>query len=78
MTAKEYDLLCLLAANKGRVIPYAQIYESVGGDISSGNENTAIGFHICNLRENLYVASPDAPFEIRCVREVGYCFEVNN
>lgn len=78
LTAKEYDLLCLLAANKGRVIPYAQIYESVWGDISSGNENTAIGFHICNLREKLYAASPDSPFEIRCVREVGYCFEVNS
>lgn len=38
-----------------------QIYESVWGDISSGNENTAIGFHICNLREKLYAASPDAP-----------------
>lgn len=78
LTTKEYDLLCLLVANKGRVLTYAQIYGSVWGNISSGNENTAIGFHICNLREKLYAASPDAPFEIRCVREVGYCFEVNN
>lgn len=78
LTAKEYDLLCLLTANKGRVLTYAQIYESVWGDISSGNENTAIGYHICNLREKLYAASPNSPFEIRCVREVGYCFEVNN
>lgn len=78
LTAKEYDLLCLLTANKGRVLTYSQIYESVWGDISSGNENTAIGFHICNLREKLYTASPDLPFEIRCVREIGYCFEVNN
>lgn len=78
LTAKEYDLLCLLTANKGRALTYSQIYESVWGDISSGNENTAIGFHICNLREKLYAASLDSPFEIRCVREVGYCFEVNS
>lgn len=78
LTAKEYNLLCLLTANKGRVLTYSQIYESVWGDISSGNESTAIGYHICNLREKLYAASPNSPFEIRCVREVGYCFEVNN
>ncbi len=78
LKSKEYELLCLLTANKGRVLTYTQIYESVWGDISSGNENTAIGYHICNLREKLYAASPDSPFEIRCVREVGYCFEVND
>ena len=29
LTAKEYDLLCLLATNKGRVLTYDQIY--IGG-----------------------------------------------
>lgn len=78
LTAKEYELLCLLVANKGFVLTYQQIYEKIWGDDSSGGESTAIGYHIRNLREKLYAASPDAPFSIRCVREVGYCFEVHS
>jgi len=76
LTAKEYRILLLLAANKGRVLTYAQIYEQVWGDFTTGNENNTIGFHICNLREKLYRANPDAPFYIRSVREVGYSLEV--
>ena len=76
LTAKEYRILLLLATNKGRVLTYAQIYEQVWGDFTTGNENNTIGFHICNLREKLYRANPDAPFYIRSVREVGYCLDV--
>ncbi|WP_418482894.1 winged helix-turn-helix domain-containing protein [Dysosmobacter sp.] len=76
LTAKEYRILLLLAANKGRVLTYVQIYEQVWGDFTTGNENNTIGFHICNLREKLYRANPDAPFYIRSVREVGYSLEV--
>ena len=31
LTVKEYDILCLLAANKGRVLTYEQIYDKVWG-----------------------------------------------
>lgn len=78
LTAKEYDLLSLLVANKGRVLTYEQIYSKVWGDDAFGNESKSIGYHICNLREKLFEASPDAPFTIRCVRDVGYCFELND
>ena len=57
LTAKEYRILLLLATNKGRVLTYAQIYEQVWGDFTTGNENNTIGFHICNLREKLYRAT---------------------
>ena len=77
LTAKEYRILLLLATNKGRVLTYAQIYEQVWGDFTTGNENNTIGFHICNLCEKLYRANPDAPFYIRSVREVGYCLDVD-
>ena len=77
LTAKEYDLLCLLVANKGQVLTYDQIYQKVWGEDAYGDESNAIGCHIRNLREKLYEAEPDAPFIIRCVREVGYCFEEN-
>ena len=45
LTAKEYRILLLLATNKGRVLTYAQIYEQVWGDFTTGNENNTIGFH---------------------------------
>ena len=77
LTAKEYDLLCLLVANKGQVLTYDQIYRKVWGEDAYGDESNAIGCHIRNLREKLYEAEPNAPFIIRCVREVGYCFEEN-
>lgn len=44
MTAKEYDIFCLLVANKNRVLTYDQIYEKVWGDFSSGGERETIGF----------------------------------
>lgn len=78
LTTKEYDLLSLLVANKGRVLIYEQIYNQVWGADSFGNESKSIGYHICNLHEKLFEASPDAPFTIRCVRDVGYCFELND
>ena len=77
LTVKEYDLLCLLAANKGRVLTYAQIYERIWGEEALGNERNAVGCHIRDLRGKLREASPEAPFAIRCVREIGHCFEIN-
>ncbi len=54
------------------------IYRKVWGEDVYGDESNAIGCHIRKLREKLYEAEPDAPFTIRCVREVGYCFEVDS
>ena len=78
LTTKEYDLLCLLVANKGRVLTYEQIYQNVWGEVPLGNENNAVGCHIRNLREKLYEASPEAPFTIQCIREVGYRFDTES
>lgn len=78
LTAKEYDLLCLLVTNKGRVLTYNQIYDKVWGGDAFGNESNSIECHIRHLREKLYEAAPDAPFTIRCMRGVGYCFEMNS
>ena len=75
LTAKEYDLLCLLVYNKGHVLTYEQIYQKVWGEESLGRENNAVGCHIRNLREKLSQTSPSTSFYIRCVREVGYCLE---
>ena len=63
--------------NKGRVLTYGQIYQNVWGEEALGNENNVVKCHIRNLRDKLYAAVPDAPFVIRCIREVGYCLEVS-
>lgn len=78
LTAKEYEILTFLVANKGRVLTYDQIYQKVWGEEGFGGENNTVGCHVRNLREKLYEAEPDASFTIRCVREVGYCFEINS
>lgn len=75
LTTKEYDLFYLLVKNKGRVLTYEQIYRNVWGETAIGNECNAVKCHIHNLREKLYTAVPKTAFTIRCVREVGYCFE---
>ncbi len=78
LTVKEYALLCLLVSNIGQTLTYAQIYEKIWGEVYSGSENKIIKYHIYNLREKLYEQSSDEKFTIRCVREIGYCFEENS
>lgn len=78
LTAKEYALLCLLVANKGQVLTYEQIYQKVWKEDVFGNVNNAIKCHIHNLREKLNGTDHGASFAIRCVREVGYCLDVDS
>lgn len=77
LTTKEYELLCLLATNQGQVLTYTQIYEKVWDSTPIGNEKI-IRFHLCNLRKKLNAISQDEPFVIRCIRDVGYCFEIKS
>ena len=76
LTVKEYEILLLLATNQSHVLTYSQIYETVWGDLATGNERDCISFHICNLRAKLHTTSLDTTFRITSVREVGYIFEV--
>lgn len=78
LTAKEYDLLCLLVGNKGRVLTYDQIYRKVWGEEAFGNANNAIACHVHNLREKIGRVLPEDCFAIKCVREVGYCFDTDS
>ena len=72
LTVKEYDILCLLAANKGRVLTYEQIYDKVWGEISAGNEKDTVGFHIRN--RGIKLCDTHSHFSIDSVREIGYRF----
>lgn len=73
MTKKEFDIFYLLAVNKGRVLTYEQIYQRVWNGYATGSERTAVVYHIRNIRKKL----SDIPaLSIQCVRELGYCMEV--
>lgn len=78
LTTKEFEIFYLLVVNRGRVLTYDQIYRKVWNEDTIGNEKNAVKCHIRNIREKLDIALPKASFEIKCVREVGYCLEVNS
>lgn len=77
LMAKEFDILCLLVINKGYVLTYSQIYEKIWGEESIGDESNSVGCHIRSLRRKLSKGYPDAPFTIRCYRNIGYCLETD-
>ncbi len=77
LMAKEFDILCLLVINKGYVLTYGQIYEKIWREESIGDESNSVGCHIRRLRRKLSKGYPDAPFTIRCYRNIGYCLETD-
>ncbi len=77
LTAKEYDILCLLCANKDRVLTYDQIYQMIWGADALGNERKCVGFHVHNLRKKLSGVDLTLPFVIESIREVGYRIKFN-
>ena len=77
LTTKEFDILCMLAANKGIVLTYEQIYDKLWKEDAADNVNNTIGCHVRSLRRKINRVIPAPAFSIRCVRDVGYCLEVN-
>ena len=77
LTAREYDIFCLLVANKNRVLTYDQIFEKVWSDFSSGDEREIIGFHVRNLRKKLFNTDQEPAYQIESIRDVGYRFQYN-
>lgn len=78
LTTKEFDLLCLLVVNKGRVLTHGQIYQMVWKEEPLGNENIAVGSNIRSMRRKLFKAFPKSPFIINCMRNVGYSFDIRS
>ena len=74
LTKKEFEILTYFIHNSNRVLTYDQIYERVWGEIPYGSIQKLIAYHIKNLRQKLQ----NAPFEIRCCREVGYSFKIQS
>mgnify|MGYP006290893125 CR=1 FL=1 len=70
---REYDLLCFLAENQGRVLSRDQILQDVWGWDYTGGTRT-VDVHIRWLREKIEV-NPSSPSRITTIRGVGYRFE---
>ena len=70
LSAREFDLLCLLARSPGRAFSRAEILERVWGWGFEGTARTVDNF-ILVLRQKLE-ADPANPRHIKTVRQVGY------
>lgn len=70
LTPKEFDILQLLASNKGIVFSIQRIYESVWGEEFYKSDST-IMVHITKIREKLE-EDPKRPIYIKTVWGVGY------
>ena len=70
LTAREFEILCYMAENKGRVISKERLYEAIWGEDSFGCDNT-IMVHIRHLREKLE-SNPAAPEYILTLKGLGY------
>ena len=73
MTAKEFDLLFLLASNPGRVFSRTYLLDALWGDSYGGFERT-VDTHIQRLRRKLG-KSGDADARIVTLWGVGYKYE---
>ena len=67
LTLKEFELLCLLVENKGKVLTRDQLLNSIWGYEFDG-ENRTVDVHIRTLRQKLGVCGE----YIETVRGVGY------
>jgi DNA-binding response OmpR family regulator len=74
LTAKEFDLLVLLASNPNRVFSRADLFERIWGLDSLGDIAT-ITVHIGNLREKIELV-PSNPQYIETIWGVGYRFKM--
>ncbi|MBS5883974.1 MAG: response regulator transcription factor [Clostridium sp.] len=73
LTPREFDILEVLAINRGRVLSTEQIYEKVWNEPFYNSENT-VAVHIRNIREKIEI-NPKDPKYIKLVWGVGYKIE---
>ena len=73
LTPREFDILEVLAINRGRVLSTEQIYAKVWNEPFYNSENT-VAVHIRNIREKIEI-NPKDPKYIKLVWGVGYKIE---
>lgn len=73
LTAREFEILFLLAKHRGRVFASEEIFEKVWNEPGEGSNKTVM-VHISNLRDKMEVAAPGESY-IQTVWGVGYKIE---
>jgi DNA-binding response OmpR family regulator len=71
LTAHEYELLCALARNAGRVLTRDQLLEQMKGDHADDAFDRSIDVHVSRLRQKIE-ADPRHPRYVKTVRGAGY------
>ena len=74
LTETEFDILCFLASQRGRVVSVEQIYENVWHEKYMPTSSNTVMVHIVNLRKKLE-DDPANPRLIRTVWGKGYQFD---
>lgn len=72
-TPTEYNILCFLTQNKGKVFSIKQIYENVWNEEGYGAENI-IAVHIRHIREKIEI-NPKEPKYLKVIWGIGYKIE---
>ena len=71
LTAHEYELLCALARNAGRVLTRDQLLEEMKGDRADDAFDRSIDVHVSRLRQKIE-PDPRHPRYVKTVRGAGY------
>lgn len=71
LTANEYDLLCALARNVGRVLTRDQLLEQMKGENADDAFDRSIDVHVSRLRQKIE-PDPRRPRYVKTVRGAGY------
>ena len=70
LTLKEFDLLYLLALNKGKVVRRAEALQAISIP-NKPESDQAINVHVCRIRKKIEV-DPHRPKRLVSVRGIGY------
>jgi DNA-binding response OmpR family regulator len=71
LTAHEYELLCALARNAGRVLTRDQLLEQMKGEAADEAFDRSIDVHVSRLRQKIE-PDPRHPRYVKTVRGAGY------
>lgn len=72
LSPKEFQLLALLAKSPGKVFQFEELYQSVWG-IESFGDNRTLMVHISNIRKKIE-EDPKRPEFIQTIKGIGYKF----
>lgn len=73
LTPMEFNILCFLVKNAGKVYSIEQIYESIWNEKAIGVDNT-VAVHIRHIREKIEI-NPKDPQYLKVVWGIGYKVE---